>query len=299
MNIANIVVNQTTGVCTMRKRIPAGAVGLTVTVHFADPLWDRLEKTVVFRGRELEKIADRFDGTTAVIPAEVIAEPDTVLYFGIWGHEPEGILQLPLIEVRLGTTERATQPGSDPEADPDLPIWAQLQEDIDDLRELVESGTGTGGGLVIDSDGEGNVSIRAAVSTTITSDGAGNVTIGEVHEMKTLTLAGEEFNSFQDQQAREELLKKLPNPEAAAKVGQHLRVQSVDEAGNITGLEPVDANQDSGGNVDFQVDETLSLKDGVLSVNTTNDMEQDNTLPITSAGVFATVGNIEALLKTI
>lgn len=56
---------------------------------------------------------------------------------------------------------------------------------------------------------------------------------------------------------------------------------------------------DSGGNVDFQVDETLSLKDGILSVNTTNDMEQDNTLPITSAGVFATVGNIEALLKTI
>lgn len=55
----------------------------------------------------------------------------------------------------------------------------------------------------------------------------------------------------------------------------------------------------SGGNVNFQVDETLTLKDGVLSVNTTNNMEQDNTLPITSAGVFATVGNIEALLKTI
>lgn len=56
---------------------------------------------------------------------------------------------------------------------------------------------------------------------------------------------------------------------------------------------------DTGGNVDFNTDETLTLKDGILSVNTTNDMEQDNTLPITSAGVFATVGNIEALLKTI
>lgn len=56
---------------------------------------------------------------------------------------------------------------------------------------------------------------------------------------------------------------------------------------------------DSGGNVNFETDETLILKDGVLSVNTTNDMEQDNTLPITSAGVFATVGKIEALLKTI
>lgn len=56
---------------------------------------------------------------------------------------------------------------------------------------------------------------------------------------------------------------------------------------------------DTGGNVDFKTDETLTLKDGILSVNTTDLMEQDNTLPITSAGVFATVGNIEALLKTI
>lgn len=135
MNIANIVVNQTTGICTMRKRIPAGTVGAAVTVHFADPLWERLEKTVVFRGsNKIEKIADRFDGTTAVIPAEVIAEPGTTLYFGIWGHDPEGILQLPLIEVRLGTTERATQPGSDPDADPTLPIWAQLQKEIEELK---------------------------------------------------------------------------------------------------------------------------------------------------------------------
>lgn len=51
--------------------------------------------------------------------------------------------------------------------------------------------------------------------------------------------------------------------------------------------------------VDFETDSTLTLKDGILSVNTTNEMEEDNTLPITSAGVFATVGNIEVLLKTI
>ena len=63
----------------------------------------------------------------------------------------------------------------------------------------------------------------------------------------------------------------------------------------ITGLE--DALKNAG--TKFTTGETLTLKDGVLSVNTTNDMEQDNTLPITSAGVFATVGNIEALLKTI
>ena len=61
----------------------------------------------------------------------------------------------------------------------------------------------------------------------------------------------------------------------------------------------LEENPPSGGGVDFEIDSTLKLKDGILSVNTTNDMEQDNTLPITSAGVFATVGNIEALLKTI
>ena len=54
-----------------------------------------------------------------------------------------------------------------------------------------------------------------------------------------------------------------------------------------------------GGGVDFETDFTLKLENGVLSVNTTDQMEQDNTLPITSAGVFATVGNIEALLQTI
>jgi hypothetical protein len=55
----------------------------------------------------------------------------------------------------------------------------------------------------------------------------------------------------------------------------------------------------SGQNADFQIGETLKLENGILSVNTTGNVEQDNTLPITSAGVFATVGNIEALLKTI
>ena len=39
--------------------------------------------------------------------------------------------------------------------------------------------------------------------------------------------------------------------------------------------------------------------DGVLSVTTTDEMAQDNTRPITSAAVFAEVGNINVLLGTI
>lgn len=49
----------------------------------------------------------------------------------------------------------------------------------------------------------------------------------------------------------------------------------------------------------LKTDETLVLKDGVLSVNTADVVEAGNTLPITSAAVHVTVGNIEALLETI
>lgn len=47
------------------------------------------------------------------------------------------------------------------------------------------------------------------------------------------------------------------------------------------------------------VDETLKVTDGILGVNTTNVVEQDNTQPVTSAAVHMTVGNINALLETI
>lgn len=49
----------------------------------------------------------------------------------------------------------------------------------------------------------------------------------------------------------------------------------------------------------FETDETLSLVDGVLSVNTADAVEEDNSLPVTSAAVQTVVGNVEVLLKTI
>lgn len=49
----------------------------------------------------------------------------------------------------------------------------------------------------------------------------------------------------------------------------------------------------------FKIDDTLSFEDEILKVNTAKDVEQDNTLPITSAAVFKEIGNINALLETI
>ena len=75
-----------------------------------------------------------------------------------------------------------------------------------------------------------------------------------------------------------------------------------DEEQSLTDEEKAQARKNIGADVgvNFTTDETLNLsEDGVLSVNTANDVEQDNTLPVTSAAVFAEVGNINALLGTI
>ncbi len=55
----------------------------------------------------------------------------------------------------------------------------------------------------------------------------------------------------------------------------------------------------SGGGVAFRPGNALELKGGTLNVLTTDEAEEDNTLPITSAGVHTIVGNIGAILDTI
>lgn len=55
-----------------------------------------------------------------------------------------------------------------------------------------------------------------------------------------------------------------------------------------------------GGSAEIKVDnKTIVQEDGVLRVNTTDKAEADNTQPITSAGVYTIIGNINAILKSI
>lgn len=146
MEIAKILVGATSGTARNRLRIPARAAGLTVSVIFTDPAWDNLTKTVVFRGTG-SRIAE-FDGKTAVIPWEVLAEPGTRVYFGIYGTDSANDIALPLIEVDIGVTENSADPQADPGTDPTLPIWAQLQADVEQLKQ-----SGGGGDFVVDSEG--------------------------------------------------------------------------------------------------------------------------------------------------
>ena len=76
-----------------------------------------------------------------------------------------------------------------------------------------------------------------------------------------------------------------------------LRVKTAD--GKWATIPALIAQESGSGGVDFTTDKTLTLKDGVLSVNTADEVEADNTLPVTSAAVHTTVGNLEILLSLI
>ena len=194
MELAKIFVGGVTAKVVSRNQLPAGLIGGTVSVEY-DDLWNGLNKTAVFEGVESKDVLNV--GAVIAVPPEVIATPGRRLRVGFYGYDASETLAIPALYADLGMIQEATDPSQDISTDPSLPVWAQLADEIEDLK---NSG---GGG----------------------SPGSGGV--------------------------------------------------------------------------DFKVDETLKLENGILSVNVTNDMEQDNTLPITSAGVYATVGNIEALLKTI
>lgn len=55
----------------------------------------------------------------------------------------------------------------------------------------------------------------------------------------------------------------------------------------------------TGGGAGMEVGYGLKVENGVLMVDAAEAVEEDNTLPVTSAAVYVEVGNINALLATI
>lgn len=79
--------------------------------------------------------------------------------------------------------------------------------------------------------------------------------------------------------------------ESAGKIGDLQKLETADRSSLVAAINEAAKT----GGTAFETDKTLSLKDGILSVNTADAAEQDNTLPITSAAVHSMVGNTEEL----
>lgn len=132
MNIATIKVSGVKAVTNDYPTIPAGIVGATVTFEFTDPAWDGLSKTAVFRGCVTRDVL--MTGNVVRIPAETVAQACPFLFVGIYGTDAADNLVIPTLWLSLGTVRDAADPSGDPGTDPDLPIWAQLQDRVEALE---------------------------------------------------------------------------------------------------------------------------------------------------------------------
>ena len=151
--------------CSPPELLTAG-MAKAVTVQFVfSPEWDGLTKTAVFtNGRAtIDVLQAKWDGDTVTVPPEILAVAGRYARVGVYGTSASGVV-LPTVWVSLGKVQSAVEPSGDPSADPTLPVWAQLQEQIGDMNDLKtynkdnlvaainearQSGGGGGGGYQI------------------------------------------------------------------------------------------------------------------------------------------------------
>lgn len=94
-----------------------------------------------------------------------------------------------------------------------------------------------------------------------------------------------------------------PTPDAyqkvLAEIGNLEDLTTADKSSLVAAINEVHETG-GGGGTNYQIGHGLKVTGGnTLEVDTAEEAEQDNTLPITSAAVYTTVGNIEILLETI
>lgn len=119
------------------KHITSGLVGLTAEFVF-DDLWNGLTILAVFKAGKTAIDVLVPEGEAVNVPPEVLATAYTNLRIGLYGVNGDGSIQIPTIWADAGIIEVGTDPSGDTAADPTLPIWAELQQRVDDLEDYLE-----------------------------------------------------------------------------------------------------------------------------------------------------------------
>ena len=114
-----------------QETLTAGMVGKEVKLEFYGD-WDGLSRTVVFTAGEISRdVVDA--GEVVIIPHEVLAESGKPLYVGVYGVSSDGRV-IPTIRVQGPMIRPGADPAGDEGTEPTLPVWAQLQTQLDQIR---------------------------------------------------------------------------------------------------------------------------------------------------------------------
>lgn len=138
----------TNGAMVETETLTSGMVRKKVKLEFSND-WDNRTKMVVFTAGSVSRDVV-YESDVVEIPAEVLAKPLQQLYVGVYGVSDDGEVT-PTIRVMGPEIMPGAEPSGDRSTTQSLPVWAQLQAQIDDLLNK--------GSVTISDDGEGNVTI--------------------------------------------------------------------------------------------------------------------------------------------
>lgn len=122
---------------TVDGPLTSGMVGIPVTIEY-DEAWNGLTKNLMCRcspwGTNNGEIRTLLNvGDTSTVAHEVM-QPDMYLYLGVEGFSNDGTLVIPTTWARCGKIEYGANTCEDPSTDPELPIWNQLQTEVEQIK---------------------------------------------------------------------------------------------------------------------------------------------------------------------
>ena len=129
-----VTINNICAKLTECESLTSGMIGKTLDVELSAE-WNNYEKTAVFSNGDvtIDVLESQWSGNTITIPHEVLAKPNRTIVFGMYGFGVENgtTVALPTIYAKIGIPMVGADPTSDPTTDPSLPVYAQLQWQID------------------------------------------------------------------------------------------------------------------------------------------------------------------------
>lgn len=117
--------------------LTSGMVGIPVTIEY-DESWDGLTKNLMCRcspwgsnDGEIRTILNV--GETSTVAHEVM-QAGMYLHLGIEGFSSDGTLVIPTTWAKCGKIEYGANTFDDPSTEPELPIWNQLQTEVEQIK---------------------------------------------------------------------------------------------------------------------------------------------------------------------
>ena len=136
--VSRIRISGTDVKVTEKKLVTSGMVGAAVCIEF-DEIWAGLSKTAVFETGAVVKDV-LITGEQVTVPHECLSKAGCTLRVGIYGTDMENNVVIPTVYGEIGWVNRGADPSGDESTDPKLPIWAQLQAEVEALKQNSPSG---------------------------------------------------------------------------------------------------------------------------------------------------------------